>query len=223
MIRELITLSGVAYFIRSARQERQIGELKRQQLQSELEYLKLQLNPHFFFNTLNNIYSLTLQQSEKAAPLVAKHSEMMRYIMYESTQHQVTLSKEVDFLRNYIEVETLRHSNKIDISFETQGIRDQVLIEPLLLLPFVENTFKHGIREEVAFGYIHIILSLVETELFMELKNSIPAMAINEAKGIGLQNAVRRLEILYPGRHKLEMKSDDKSYELRLTIILNNK
>lgn len=147
----------------------------------------------------------------------------MRYIMYESTQHQVSLSKEVDFLKNYIEVEALRHSNKINISFETQGIRDQALIEPLLLLPFVENTFKHGIREELAAGYIHIILSLIGTELFMELKNSIPAVAINEPKGIGLQNAVRRLEILYPNRHNLDIKHDDKSYELRLTLILNNK
>lgn len=220
MLRELIVLSALAYFIRSARQDKQIGDLKEQQLHSELNYLKVQLQPHFFFNTLNNIYALTLQRSEKAAPLVAKHSEMMRYILYESSQHTVSLKKEIDFLRNYMEVEALRHSDKIDISFETQGINEHALIEPLLLLPFVENTFKHGIREETSKGYIYIIISLVGTELFMEISNSKPAITKKETKGIGLQNATRRLDILYPDRYKLDVRNNDDSYELRLTLIV---
>ncbi|MDP2415207.1 sensor histidine kinase [Daejeonella sp.] len=220
MLRELIVLSALAYFIRSARQDKQIGDLKEQQLQSELNYLKVQLQPHFFFNTLNNIYALTLQRSEKAAPLVAKHSEMMRYILYESSQNTVSLKKEIGFLRNYVEVEALRHSDKIDISFDTQGINELVLIEPLLLLPFVENTFKHGIREETSEGYVHVIISLVENELFMEISNSKPAMVKQETKGIGLQNAARRLDILYPDRYKLDVKNNDDSYELRLTLIV---
>lgn len=220
MLRELIVLSALAYFIRSARQDKQIGDLKEQQLQSELSYLKVQLQPHFFFNTLNNIYALTLQRSEKAAPLVAKHSEMMRYILYDASQNTVSLRKEIDFLKNYVEVEALRHSDKIDISFETQGINEHALIEPLLLLPFVENTFKHGIREETSEGYVHIIISLVENELFMEISNSKPALVKQETKGIGLQNAARRLDILYPDRYNLDVKNNDDSYELRLTLIV---
>ncbi len=220
MLRELIILSGLAYFIKSARQDKQLRDLNEQQLHSELNYLKIQLQPHFFFNTLNNIYSLTLQRSEKAAPLVAKHSEMMRYILYESSQHKLSLKKEINFLRNYIEVEALRHSDSIDISFDTQGINESALIEPLLLLPFIENTFKHGIRDETSNGYIHIIISLVETELFIEIRNSKPSMVRGETKGIGLQNSKRRLDLLYPNRYKLNIKNNDNSYELRLTIII---
>lgn len=221
MLRELIVLSALAYFIRSAILDKKIGELKAQQLQSELNYLKVQLQPHFFFNTLNNIYALTLQRSEKAAPLVAKHSEMMRYILYESSQNKVNLTKEIDFLKNYTEVETLRHSDKIDVSFETQGINENALIEPLLLLPFVENAFKHGIREEILEGYVHIIISLVENELFVEITNSKPATRKLKSAGIGLQNVIRRLDILYPDRYTLFVKNNDDSYELRLTLIVN--
>lgn len=220
MLRELIVLSALAYFTRSARQEKLISDLKEQQLQSELRYLKVQLQPHFFFNTLNNIYALTLQRSEKAASLVAKHAEMMRYILYESSQNIVSLQKDVDFLKNYVEVEAMRHSDKIDISFETQGIIAQALIEPLLLLPFVENTFKHGIREETSDGYVYIVISLVEKELFMEIRNSKPARGRGGKTGIGLQNVVRRLEILYPGRYTLEIEDKERSYELRLNLIV---
>jgi len=220
MLRELIVLSALAYFIRSARQDKQIGDLKAQQLQSELTYLKVQLQPHFFFNTLNNIYALTLQRSEKAASLVAKHSEMMRYILYESSQRTASLTKEINFLKNYVEVEALRHSGKIDISFETQGINEHALIEPLLLLPFVENTFKHGIREETSDGYIHIVICLVENELSMEIKNSKPVGAEAGKEGIGLQNVARRLEILYPKRHTLEIDEKNESYELRFSLLV---
>lgn len=222
MLRELIVLSALAYFIRSARLDEQISQLKAQQLQSELNYLKVQLQPHFFFNTLNNIYSLTLQRSEKAAPLVAKHSDMMRYILYESSQNIVNLTNEINFLKNYTEVEALRHSDKIDISFETQGLNEHVLIEPLLLLPFVENTFKHGIREEISEGHVHIIISLVENELFMEINNSKPPSTVKlETGGIGLQNVIRRLDILYPDRYTLDVKNNEDCYELRLSLIVN--
>jgi sensor histidine kinase YesM len=221
MLRELIVLAALAYFIRSASQDKEIGDMKEQQLQSELNYLKVQLQPHFFFNTLNNIYALTLQQSAKAAPLVAKHAEMMRYILYESERKTVNLKKEVDFLKNYIEVEAMRHSDQFDITFETQGINEQALIEPLLLLPFVENAFKHGLREERFVGYVQVIISLVGNELFIEINNSKPATEKCQARGIGLQNAARRLDILYPNRYSLDVENKSNSYELRLTLILN--
>lgn len=117
-----------------------------------------------------------------------------------------------------MEVEALRHSRKIDISFETQGINEHALIEPLLLLPFVENTFKHGIREETSDGYIHIVICLVENELSMEIKNSKPVGVEAGKEGIGIQNVVRRLEILYPKRHTLEIDNKNESYELRLSL-----
>ncbi|MEJ7693589.1 histidine kinase [Daejeonella sp.] len=221
-LRDLLVLSSLAYFIRSARQDKKISELQKMQIQTELNYLKVQMQPHFFFNTLNNIYALTLQRSEKAAPLVAKHADMMRYILYESSGKPVELKKEIAFIQNYIEIEAMHHSENIDISLETQGIIDSAFIEPLLILPFIENMFKHGIRQETGMGYVHIIISLVENELSMELKNSKPAGMNNAQKGIGLQNARKRLEMLYPEKHTLEVDETPDSYEIRLSLTLNS-
>jgi len=220
MIREYMVLFALAYFIKSAKQEQQMNALTQQQLKTELKYLKVQLQPHFFFNTLNNIYALTLRQSEKAAPLVARHSEMMRYILYNSPNENVGLQQEIDFLKNYSEVESVRYSEKINIIFETQGTNNTMVIEPLLLLPFIENTFKHGIREEMDNGYVHIIICLIENELTLETKNSKTPLANKEHKGIGLENAAKRLDLLYPGNHLLEIIDSDDSYEVRLTINL---
>ncbi|MFA6944877.1 MAG: histidine kinase [Pedobacter sp.] len=223
IFRELLVITALAYFIRSQKQEKQLRELKEQQLTAELNYLKIQLQPHFFFNTLNNIYSLTLQGSEKAAPLIAKHSDIMRYILYEASKPKLKLKQEIDFLKTYTDVEAIRYSDKISITFESQGINETARIEPLLLLPFIENTFKHGIREEINEGYIHIIISLVEDELSAEIRNSkISDPAKKSANnGIGLENIAKRLQILYPGAHTMEIIEDDLSYELRLTLILN--
>lgn len=219
MFRELILLSALAYFIRSSKLDRQIASIQKEKLQSELKYLKVQLQPHFFFNTLNNIYALTLGKSAEAAALIAKLSEMMRYILYESSSQAVPLEKELLFLKNYVEVERVRHSEKIDIRFETQGIKDNAKIEPLLLLPLIENTFKHGIREEIDKGYIRIIISLVGSELSVEITNSKPNTPIvKKSKGVGLQNIKERLEMLYPGNFKIEVRDDATYYEVRLTL-----
>jgi hypothetical protein len=217
----LLSITGFAYFLNRWKEEKTIRELKEQHLQMELNFLKVQIQPHFFFNTLNNIYALTIQKSDKAAPLIAKHAEIMRYVLYESSREQVRLKQEVDFLKNYVEVESMHYSEKMDIHFETQGINELVLIEPMLLLPFVENSFKHGIREETGKGYAHIVISLVEDDLFIEIKNSKP-QNVNEKKinGIGLLNASKRLQMLYPGTHKIEIQEDFHSYELRLSLIL---
>jgi sensor histidine kinase YesM len=222
MLREFVVLSALAFFLKSARQDTEIAELKQAQLNSELNYLKVQLQPHFFFNTLNNIYALTLQRSEKAAPLVAKHSEMMRYILHESTAPTVSLRQEIAFLKNYIEVEAIRYPEKIDISFESQGITDLAVIEPLLLLPFIENTFKHGVSEETGDGYVHVVIVLNDGELHAEIKNSKSLNSANQKKesGIGLQNAAKRLDLLYPGRHTVEVIETASSYETRLSLIL---
>lgn len=220
-LRDLMVLSALAYFIRSAHQDKEISALQQQRLESELNFLKVQIQPHFFFNTLNNIYTLTLQGSGKAAPLIARHSNTMRYILYESSKQLVRLKQEVDFLKNFVEVESAHHSEKIDISFETQGITDRALIEPLLLLPFIENAFKHGLREETGEGFIHIVLCLVENDLSAEIKNSKPTSSKNDKKrGIGLQNVSQRLQILYPGKHEITITEDEIIFEVRVSLIL---
>ncbi len=224
MLRELLVLTSLAYFLRSAKQEKQMYQLRQHQLEAELNYLKVQLEPHFFFNTLNNIYSLALQQSVLTAPLIARHAEMMRYVLNNSSGTTVKLHQEVEFLKNYVEVEKVRYLEKIEIRFETQGINKTALIEPLLLLPFIENSFKHGIREEVNEGYVQIIIYLVENELTVEISNS-KASNINYKTckhGIGLQNASKRLAILYPEKHCMKMKEDEFNYEIRLSLTLKS-
>lgn len=223
MIREYTVLFALAYFIKSAKQEKQMNELIQQQLNAEIKYLKVQLQPHFFFNTLNNIYALTLERSEKAAPMVARHSDMMRYILYNSSNQIVELQQEIAFLKNYVEVEAVRYSDKIRINFETQGVDNMMVIEPLLLLPFIENTFKHGIREELNIGYVEIVICVVGNELTLETKNSrAPVKSTDHYAGIGLENAARRLDILYPGAHQLEITEGNSSYEVRLNIKLRS-
>jgi sensor histidine kinase YesM len=219
-LRDLMVLSALAYFIRSARQDKLISALQQHHLESELNFLKMQIQPHFFFNTLNNIYALALQGSEKAAPLVARHSDSMRYILYESPKQRVSLKQEVAFLQNFVEVEAMHFSNKADISFETQGITDHALIEPLLLLPFIENAFKHGLREETGEGFVHIIISQVENELFAEIRNSKPLQLVKAKPGIGLQNVLKRLEMLYPYKHDVDITENNSIFEVRINLIL---
>ena len=223
VFRELLMLTALAYFIRSSRQEKQMQIMRRQQLETELEYLKIQLQPHFFFNTLNNIYALALQRSEQTAPLIAKHAEMMRYILYYSKNQLVKLSQEIEFLKNYAEVEKLRYPETTDISFDVQGIGGTICIEPFLLLPFIENAFKHGIREETGAGFVHIIICLVSNELTMEVSNSKSAIPQNgkPARGIGLENAGNRLSLLYPD-HQIIINESVEVYEVSLTLTLSS-
>lgn len=224
IFRDMLVITSLAYYLRYTLLTRQLEELHRQQLETELNSLKVQLQPHFFFNTLNNIYSLALQRSDKTADLVAKHTEMMRYILYDSTSTQVELQKEIDFISNYIAVESVRFSENMEFKFETQGITNVARIEPLLLLPFIENTFKHGARQEIGSGYIHVIICLLENELIMEAKNSKPAVqADTDGRGIGLVNASKRLALLYPQSHQINITQDHSHYEVRLSIILRSK
>ncbi len=221
MCREFLVLTGLAYFIRSAQQDQRIAQLGKQQLKAELNYLKAQIQPHFYFNTLNNIYSLTLQRSEKAAPLVAKHADMMRYMLYTAEKPWISLWDEIQFLKNYVAVEAVRYPDRITIDFEVQGIQKSTQIPPLLLLPFIENPFKHGIREELNEGFVLIVLSQMGNELSLEVSNSKSSHNHHSLPGIGLKNAGKRLELLYPGRHLLQIRDETATYSLLLTLQLN--
>ncbi len=221
IFRELLVITALAYYIRAARLSKQVETLRRQQLEMELDSLKAQLQPHFFFNTLNNIYGLALQGSDKTADLVARHTGIMRYILYDSTRTHVGLEQEIDFIQNYVSVESVRFSEKISILFDTQGITNKVRIEPLLLLPFIENAFKHGVRNEIGAGYVQIIMCLLGNQFVMEVKNSKPAVESADAQpGIGQANARKRLALLYPQAHSVEIIEDSEHYEVHLTLNL---
>ncbi|TCC94439.1 hypothetical protein EZ428_06610 [Pedobacter frigiditerrae] len=217
VLKEFLAVGSLAYFMYSVQQDEQLKALKEQQLVSELTHLKAQLQPHFFFNTLNNIYSLALQRSVATAPLVAKLAEMMRYILYKSDENLVPLKDEIAFIQNYVEVENIRYRTAINIKFDVQGIDDKSKISPLLLLPFIENAFKHGIEEEAKEGFVNIIICKTEEELTLEVNNSI-AKNKGGAGGIGLVNVKKRLEILYPEKHKLEIQNDGKTHQVSLTL-----
>lgn len=218
MCMELLCVTALAYFIHAAKQEEQMRKLKEQQLITELTYLKAQLHPHFFFNTMNNIYSLALKQSAATAPLVAKLADMMRYILYEADHPKVPLQNEIQFLTNYIDAEKIRqHSNNI-ISLDVQGIQPGTMIEPLLLLPFIENAFKHGLHHETGNGFVKVVICQSGNELMLQVNNSKPQTIPEKPKGIGLQNAAKRLNLLYPGRYTMNVKEDANTYQLNLSL-----
>jgi two-component system, LytTR family, sensor kinase len=222
MCRQFLCIGALAYFIYSAKQEDQVRKLKEQQLLTELTYLKAQLQPHFFFNTMNNIYSLALKRSADTAPLVARLADMMRYILYEAEQVTVPLSKEIQFLTNYIDAEKIRHHSNNRISFDVQGIKPDAMIEPLLLLPFIENAFKHGLHEETGNGFVNIVICQSGNELIVQVSNSKPILLQKNQKGIGLQNAVKRLNLLYAGRHAMNIKDGADAYQLNLSLQTND-
>ena len=221
LISTVFPLTGLAFLVRSFRQDNDMKALKGQQMVSELNYLKAQLHPHFFFNTINNIYGLALKQSAQTAPMVARLGEMMRYILYEADQQTVPLARELAFLSDYIEVEKVRHQKGIDIQFDIQGILPDYRIEPLLLLPFIENAFKHGLEEETRSGFVSIVICQTEQELTLQVSNSIPdAIKEKNDPGLGIRNIRKRLDILYPGRHRLEINGAPGTYEV--SLILSN-
>ncbi|MCG2615940.1 histidine kinase [Terrimonas sp. NA20] len=210
-----------AYLVRSLKQEKLVNELKAQQLLAELNYLRAQVQPHFFFNTLNNIYALAIKQSPDTGPMVLKLSEMMRYILYQSGEKKVSLKQEIDFLSNYVEIEKIRHRNNVAILFDVQGDIAGVNIEPLLLLPFVENAFKHGARESLFQAEVSIVICVQDQELNLQVRNTKPDVSGKEnEKGIGLENVRKRLALLYTGGHCLNIAESERQYEVNLTIEL---
>lgn len=222
MFREFLCIIALAYFIYSAKQEDQLRKMKEQQLLTELTYLKAQLHPHFFFNTLNNIYSLALKKSVDTAPLVAKLADMMRYILYEAEQPVVPLQKEIRFLTNYIDAEKIRQHSNNRISFDVQGVQAGTTITPLLLLPFIENAFKHGLYNETGNGFVQVVICQADNELMLQVNNSKPQVVKEKPKGIGLQNAIRRLNLLYPGSYTMNIKEDANTYQLNLSLPAND-
>ncbi len=140
------------------RHQRERAVLENQNIQSELRFLKSQINPHFLFNTLNSIYALTLKKSDDAPEIVVKLSEMLRYMLYECNEKLVPLEKEVNYVKNYLALEQLRHGGKIDIDFSLEGEVEGLMLAPLLFVPFLENSFKHGASRTINDGYVNVVM-----------------------------------------------------------------
>lgn len=201
--------------------ERTKKDIETEKLNTELSFLKSQVNPHFFFNTLNNIYSLAVVQSDQTAPAVMKLSSIMRYILTETQTNLVPLQNEVDFITNFIDLQLVRLTDKVQVDFNAEGDIDNKLIAPLLFIPFVENAFKYGVstKEKTA---INIHLFAKEDVVSFSVTNTIVKAdkGIIETTGIGINNVKRRLELLYPGKHTLEVSEKNNQFIVHLDIIL---
>ena len=197
-------------------------ELQTKNMQSELKFLKSQINPHFLFNTLNNLYALTLKKSDLAPEIVLKLSEIMRYMLYECNAAEVSLSKEIAFMKNYIGLEQLRYGDRLDMSLHISGDWENKQMAPLLLVPFVENAFKHGTSQQLEQAWMHIELMVQGNTLKFKLINSrdIDAQPTTDSGGIGLQNVKKRLQLLYANRHDLRLVAEDETFMVVLTLEL---
>lgn len=199
-------------------------ELENQRLNAELAYLKSQVNPHFFFNTLNAIYLLAHKKSDQTEHVVLKLSEIMRYMIYESNASQVSLSREIKYLSDYIDLQRIRLSKKIDVEFIVEGEPGNLLISPMLLIPFVENAFKHGISY-VEPANILIKLSIQGNMIQFETSNKIFNKQEKQEEnhsGLGLSNVKKRLLLLYPQLHSLNIDQENREYKVKLQINLKH-
>ena len=198
-------------------------ELKKEKLQSELNFLRAQTNPHFLFNTLNNIYALARKQSANTAPVVLKLSQIMRFMLYECTSPRIAVEDEVRVIRDYIELEKIRYNDRLSILFSENIDQPKQAIAPLLLLPFVENAFKHGISETRFDPFIKIELSLQKGKLEAMIQNSKGENTEDTpSKGIGLKNVRRQLELIYPNSHDLRIENEEQLFTVFLKIDLNS-
>ncbi len=202
--------------------EKQKKEMENQKLGAELSLLKSQINPHFFFNTLNSIYSLAIVKSNKTPEAVIKLSEIMRYIIYDTERKLVPLSKEVEYIDNYIELQRLRLTKDIKVVFKTELDKHDSVIEPLLLLPFVENAFKHGIDIEKG-GQILVSIIQVNKILKLHVENPLveeDTSTKNGSSGIGMSNTLKRLKLLYQDNFTLTAGPVNNNYVVDLLLKL---
>ncbi|HEY9535377.1 MAG TPA: histidine kinase [Mucilaginibacter sp.] len=198
-----------------------IQRITVEKLHAEVDFLRAQVNPHFLFNILNNLYALTLKKSELAPDVVLKLSSMMEYMLYDSNDEKVLLAKELEYLHNYVELERLRFGAGAVITFNAGKVDPGQKIAPLLLLPLVENAFKHGLSKQTADSVLHISISAHDDTLIAEVENTKPALVSSQYKGgIGLNNLRKRLELLYPGRHDLQLQDQATTYKATLRIKL---
>lgn len=195
------------------------GQLHSKQLAAELAFLKSQVNPHFLFNTLNNVYTLAELKSDDAPAAILRLSQLMRYMLYEADAPQVPLAREVEYLRNFVELQRLRlDSKRVPIEFQVEGDLTGHLIEPMLLIPFVENAFKHGVSFQQP-SRIGVRLRVDDTQLRFTVNNfDFSATADPATGGVGLANVVQRLHLLYPNRHQLVLNRTLNEYIATLTL-----
>lgn len=200
--------------------ERQKNEYEKEILTTELSFLKTQINPHFFFNTLNNIYSLAVSKSDNTAPTILKLSTIMRYVLSESKQEMVPLDEEINFIKDYIELQKVRLTDKVSVEFTTSGNTSSLKVPQLLFIPFIENAFKYGVST-IENSSINIVIEIDNKGIHFISTNTIVTQTnehLSGKNGIGIKNSQRRLELLYKDAFTLDIQSNNKLYTVKLDL-----
>ena len=199
-------------------------EIQLKLRESELKLLRSQVHPHFLFNTLNNLYGLTLEKSDMAPELVLKLSDLMDYMLYKSNKPKVSLRNELVYLENYIDIERIRYGEKLTIDLEMKGSTNKLEIAPVLLLSFFENAFKHGVSKLIQNPFVHIQIVVQKNNFHLHIKNRRNPNSKtddNYSQGIGLKNVKKRLELLYPNKHQLQIIPGLDTFDIDLQMILD--
>ena len=214
---------GVKLYFRSQEATKAITQIEKHALERQLQYLKYQVNPHFFMNTLNNIHALVDIDPERAKASIVELSKLMRYVLYEGNNRLTPLSREVQFLRNYVQLMSMRYSGNVSICLDVPEVLPDSMLPPLLLVIFVENAFKHGISYRTK-SFVEISLQPHGDRLLFSCRNSRPEIKHDENMkgGVGLSNVRRRLDLLFPGNYTLDIKEQEDTYTVHLDIPLTN-
>ena len=234
---QVITVNFIAFLAIAVKQikraffmQQEKNELEKKKLstelklkEAELKLLKAQIHPHFLFNTLNNLYGLTLEKSDEAPGLVLQLSEILDYILYRCNEKRVFLSEELNNLKNYLDIERIRYSEKLKLHVTFPEETKQFKIAPLILLPFVENAFKHGVSHFPGVAFVKMSLKIVDKNLIFNIKNPKKQQIKNEdnaSKGIGLANVRKRLDLMYPQKYILSIHDSNETFSVNLTLEL---
>lgn len=212
---------GVKLYFRSQEATKAITQIEKHALERQLQYLKYQVNPHFLMNTLNNIHALVDIDPERAKASIVELSKLMRYVLYEGNNRLTSLSREVQFLRNYVQLMSMRYTGNVSISLDVPEVLPDSMLPPLLLVIFVENAFKHGISYRTK-SFVEISLQPHGDRLLFSCRNSRPEIKHDENMkgGVGLSNVRRRLDLLFPDDYTLDIKETDDTYTVKLEIPL---
>jgi LytS/YehU family sensor histidine kinase len=218
-----IFATNIAFLKKSFDEEELVKALEKDNIAFKVKYLRSQLNPHFLFNTLNSIYSLSLQKSDKTPEIVVKLADLMRYMIYDCSEEKVPLYKEIEFIRNYIEIEKIRH--KADIRFTVEGEIEDVMIEPLLFISFIENGFKHAFDNSFRNTFIYITIKVEPEQIILTVVNNTNIDVETQAKridGSSIKKSRSVLEMLYPQSHALDIIQTDKEEQRKSKLRLKH-
>ena len=204
------------------RKEKEAIQSEKEKLETELKFLKSQVNPHFLFNALNNIYSLAVLRDPQTPESVMQLSEILRYMVYDSNEEKVPLKNEIQYIQNYVDLKRLKDSRGMDLEIDMDSSAENLMVAPLLFIPFVENAFKHSKIENLKKGFIKINMQVRDNLIDFSVVNSLPEEEFtkDEVGGIGLDNVLKRLDLLYPGdKHTLNIQRTHDQYKVHLKVL----